>query len=151
MSNASIHTLTAGQNFHHLHSLPCLSRIYTLPHSLQHMPTHAAAQAHVIWNCIFLSFSPILLSHNPLCLSLSPLSVSHMHTYVCTPRTSWQLSSPLLLCLFLYSFCNSNQKHTLLSQQGWNLCSLNRALCHHLRFTDYIYFNSQKTKQIKWI
>lgn len=61
------------------------------PRSLQHMPTHAAAQAHVIWNCMFPS------------LSLSLLSISHMHTCVCTPRTrfpfelSWQLSPPLFL------------------------------------------------------
>ena len=72
-----------------------LSAFHTLPHSLQHMPTHAAAQAHVIWNCIF----PFP--------SLSPLSVSHMHTCACTPRTrfpfelSWQLGPPLLLLLLL--------------------------------------------------
>ncbi len=119
-------------------SLLSLSLSFTL--SLQHMPTHAAAQAHVIWNCIFPSFSLLSLVHTTL--SLSPLSVSHMHTCACTPRTrfpfelNWQLSPPLLLSLFLHSLCNSNQEHTLLSRQGWNLCSPNRALCHHLRFTN---------------
>lgn len=80
-------TLTLpGQNLHHLHTRSSISALSSFPRLLQHMPTHAAALAHVIWNCIFSS------------LPLSPLSVSRMHTCACTPRTrfpfelSWQLS-----------------------------------------------------------
>lgn len=61
-----------------------LSPFHTLPHSLQHMPTHAAAQAHVIWNCIFPSFSLLSLPHTTL--SLSPLYLSLTCIHVRVPR-----------------------------------------------------------------
>lgn len=67
--------------FFHQHSPLSLSvlllsvyPVHTLPHLLQHMPTHAAPQAHVIWNCIF----PVLLSSVSLARIQPPLSVFHL-------------------------------------------------------------------------
>lgn len=44
------------------HSFLNRRSLSSLLRSLQHMPTHAAAQAHVIWNCIFPSLSHSYLS-----------------------------------------------------------------------------------------
>lgn len=76
-----------------------LSAFHTLPHSLQHMPTHAAARAHVIWNCIFPSFSLLSLSHTTLSFSLLYLSLTCTHVRV--PRgpdshLNWAGTSVLL-------------------------------------------------------
>lgn len=114
------------------------SALSSFPRLLHHMPTHATAQAHVIWNCIF--------------SSLPPLSVSHMPTCACTPRTrlpfelSWQLSpaplsSPSSSPSPFSPLSSIQMKNMLLSRQQWNLCSLRGALRHHLRVTDEIAFN----------
>lgn len=121
MSNTSVHALAAGQNLHHLPSLSLLnhcsllspSASRTLPHSLQHMPTHAAAQAHVIWNSIFPSLSLLSLPRTTLILSLLYLSLTCIHVHA--PRgpdshLNWAGSSAppsplhLRLSLFLSSF-----------------------------------------------
>lgn len=79
-----------------------LSLPFTLSRApLQHMPTHAAAQAHVIWNCILPSFS-----HS---LYLSYLSLTYIHVHApwgSDSHLSLQIRPPLLLSLFLYSFLN---------------------------------------------
>lgn len=100
-------------------SPPCLSCSPSLP------PTHAHPRC---------STSACNLELHVPFLSLWLLSISHMHTCACTPRTrfpfelSWQLSPPSLAPppppLSLSSRRNSNEEHTLLSRQGWNLCRL---------------------------
>lgn len=69
-----------------------LFAFHTLPHLLQHMPTHTAPQAHVIWNCIFPSFSLLSLS----CPShLALLSVSHTCAGTLKTRFPFEMSLQL--------------------------------------------------------
>lgn len=97
MSNTSILTHSQLCRNYIISILPLLLSLslfafHTLPHLLQHMPTHTAPQAHVIWNCIFPSFSLLSLS----CPShLALLSVSHTCAGTLKTRFPFEMSLQL--------------------------------------------------------
>lgn len=115
VTHVDSHTLGARQKVRHLHSLSLSALLFlflSLPFTLyraplQHMPTHAAAQAHVIWNCISPSFS-LLSRSGSLSPCLSYLSLTYIHVHVPWRSDSErvdQASSPSLsLSLFFLQF-----------------------------------------------
>ena len=143
----------------------------TIPRIVKHIGSRARCQAesssspHSFLNLCSLFFpSPLPTHAHPRCsrstcnlelhfLFSPPLLLCLSHAYICMyPKDQipiwtelaaqpWDPLLPPFLLFSLFLLSAIQMKNILLSWQQWNLCSLRRALHHHLRVTDEIAFN----------